>query len=329
MMPSDTSSLMLDPVAPTSPQQKPKVPGTPSAAMGAPATPPGAPPAVPSNPITGLVGGLGGDAGKANDWWQSAQPPAQATGPAATGTTTLTMPDTLFKPTLGTGNGGPSGTPPIPLASQGSAQNVQDLLDQAVNKLGTVDRTQLGQDMFNQFAKESKPVYDAALRSAAQEGAAAGRVGSGGLRERFGNLALDRAQQLQNAQQDFMNQALGGSISDTQNAVSQLGGLQAQNFGQANTLDQEAIQNALNQYFAELGGQNQSFNQGLAMTQLGLSTNPASKDLLASSQLSTNPSDIAALAKQLEQASQHPFSLPPTKVPTGTPSPTGTPVVMS
>lgn len=77
-----------------------------------------------------------------------------------------------------------------------------------------VDRFNLAQDRFNTFVQSTDPQYQAALRQANRYGAATGRLGSGDLRTDFGNLAQQRDLQMRTAQNQFLQDALGGTIDD-------------------------------------------------------------------------------------------------------------------
>ena len=195
--------------------------------------------------------------------------------------------------------GGASGSPTIPIASPGSSSNVQNLLDSATNNMANVDRVGLAKSYFDQIAKEAKPQFALQDQLLAHQNATMGRAGSGMLRNQFGTQAQNQDTMLTNALADLTNQATTGSIQDSFNKVGALSNLQQTNFGQANTLDQEAINNAIQQYDQQLAAQQQEFNQGSTMTGLGLTGNPATLDLSAAGQLLSQPSAAGRLAQQM------------------------------
>jgi hypothetical protein len=211
---------------------------------------------------------------------------------------------------------------------------LQGLVDSSASTLGNVDRTQIAQQLFDQFNTSTAPAYQAALRSATQAAAGTGRIGSGMLRTSYGDLANQRDQQLQTAQQGFMTDALNGTIQDNLNNVNALSGLEGQQFGEQttnnnqldqqqqnqNSLEEQAFDRALEQYQLQQQSTQQQFNNGVTLTNLGSSGNPADYITQMAAQLGVDPSALASLASQLGSSS---VTSPSTPSVTGPSSTTG------
>jgi hypothetical protein len=340
------------------------------------ATPPGAPPALPSTPWSPLGRSEGYTPGQVDRPLGTA-----SLGPTTTGTANpMGSPVVQGNATSGgitaapakpaqvsTGNTGtpqlpsatslaptttPSGTPPftskdvaigstvLPNASS-RLGGLQSMVDQATGKLAAVDRTKLAEDMFGQFSEATDPAYAAALRRATQVGAGAGRVGSGMLRTTYGDLASQRAQQLDLAKRGFMSSALEGSIQDQFNKQRALSGLEGQLFGQEQSqrgelrgergyqggLEEQSYERALQQYLTEQQQQRDRFQRAMQLTAMGEAGNPSQSYLQASGQY--QPLDLYKLAQSMNSAGgatqsttqapipQYP-ALPPKPVPDNT-----------
>jgi hypothetical protein len=181
----------------------------------------------------------------------------------------------------------------------------QSAVDTASQSLANVDRTKLAQSMFDTFAQSSNPAYEASLRDATRSAAGAGRIGSGQLRTSYGNLANQRNLQLDTAKQQFMQDALEGSIGDQFNKVNALSGLEGQQYGEgADTnnqlrtergyqtdLGQQAFNDALTQYRQSQADQAQKFGQGATSAQL----------TTLMKQQGVDPGTIAMLSSSLAQ----------------------------
>lgn len=113
-------------------------------------------------------------------------------------------------PNVGT-PGGPSAMiePPNPTTSVEGG----DLLHTTL--MGpTTDRFKLAGDQFDTFAKSTDPIYQKSLKDATGAAAATGRLGSGQLRTSYGDLAANRALQLDTERSSLLQQAINDSISD-------------------------------------------------------------------------------------------------------------------
>lgn len=104
------------------------------------------------------------------------------------------------------------------------------------------DRYQIAQQELGTFNNATAPYYQRALRDATAQAASAGQLGSGQLRTSLGDLANQRNLQLQTAGQNFLQNALTGSIGDAYRNIGIAQQQQAQ----------------------QLAAQNQTFGQGLA-----------------------------------------------------------------
>jgi hypothetical protein len=190
----------------------------------------------------------------------------------------------------------------------------QSAVDTASQSLANVDRTKLAQQMFDTFTQSTNPAYEASIRDATRAAAGAGRIGSGQLRTSYGNLANQRNLQLGTAQQQFMQDALEGSIGDQFNKVNALSGLEGQQYGEgADTnnqlrtergyqtdLSQQAFNNALTQWRQRQADQQQKFGQGITTLGLADANNPAGTIAALGAQ-GVDPSILAILSSSLAQ----------------------------
>jgi hypothetical protein len=213
-----------------------------------------------------------------------------------------TLPPPPPAPTTQTPAGIQIGDAVMPGASPRLA-GTQGAVDSAASGLAGVDRTKLAQQMFDTFTEATNPAYEASIRDATRAGAGAGRIGSGQLRTSYGNLADQRNRQLSTAQQQFMENALEGSIGDQFNKVSALSGLEGQQYGEGvdsnnqlrtergyqTGLGQQAFENAMAQWRQQQSDQGQQFGQSATTAQL----------LASLKQSGVDPSIIATLSKSL------------------------------
>ena len=173
--------------------------------------------------------------------------------------------------------------------------NLRGLVDTAAGGLANVDRVALAKDMFNTFKSESDPAYQADLRDAMRFGAAGGQVGSGQLRTRFGDLALQRGRDLQNEEDKLIQGATQGSIADAFNKFGALSGFEGQVYGE-NAADRNELR-------GERGYQGsldqQAFERAMQGYQVGSQGNPADYLLTEARARGASPSEIAELAKSL------------------------------
>ena len=173
--------------------------------------------------------------------------------------------------------------------------NLRGLVDAAAGGLANVDRVQLAKDAFNTFKSESDPAYKADLDLAEQYGAAGGQVGSGMLRTKFGNLALQRARDLQNEQDRLIQGATEGSIADAFNKFGALSGAEGQVYGE-NANDRNELRGERG-YQVSL--EQQAFERALQSYEVGQQGNPSDYLLQMAKQYGGSPEEIAALARQL------------------------------
>lgn len=158
--------------------------------------------------------------------------------PAAQPATTTAL------PAPATQTAGDSFASPVP-ASSGPTLTPTDpnnpLTAQTITPGQTADRFAIAQQRFDQFAKSTEPAYQSALRQANRMGAASGRLGSGSLRTDFGNLANQRNLQLDTGRDQFLTNALEGSIGDAWQGI----GLAERQQGFQNQQQQQAFANEL------------------------------------------------------------------------------------
>jgi len=148
------------------------------------------------------------------------------------------------------------------------------------------DRFKIAGDQWDAFQKSSDPAYQASLRDANRMGAAAGGLGSGQLRTSLGDLASNRALQMDMQKQNFLSDALKGTIGDQfgdLNQANQQQGFQQgqQQQGFNNEVQKQTLQEMLT------GG---NFNRGLQALTAGGAANPADVQLLLSQIFGNNAS---------------------------------------
>jgi hypothetical protein len=160
------------------------------------------------------------------------------------------------------------------------------LVDNAAGGVANVDRVALAKQAFNTFKSETDPAYAATMQDAARYGAAGGQVGSGQLRTRFGDLALQRSRDLQNEEDGLVQNATQGSIQDSFQKLGALSGLEGQQYGEG--------ANDRNELRQERGNK---LNTGLSLLGEGSSGNPADHYAQMARQLGMDPSALQALTK--------------------------------
>jgi hypothetical protein len=109
------------------------------------------------------------------------------------------------------------------------------------------DRFQLAQDRYKQFLTDSAPGDFDALRALRQSEASSGRIGSSMEAKGFADLGSRIQAARSSAQNQFMTNALEGTIQDRRNNLSDLSGLEGQQFDQG--------QASRNEYRGERGYQ--------------------------------------------------------------------------
>lgn len=120
------------------------------------------------------------------------------------------------------------------------------LLNQTIGAPTQNDPYQIAQQQWDAFQKATNPTYEASLRDAVRQAAGAGAIGSGQLNTSLGDLANNRATQLDSQRQSLLANAL---TTANENAYRNVGIAQQQ------------------QGFQQ-GQQQTAFNQGITQTQL-------------------------------------------------------------
>ncbi len=176
-----------------------------------------------------------------------------------------------------------------------------DLRFDAILPDAGVNRLDLANQYFDQFQEASNPAYEQALREATQRAAANGILGSGMLTNTYGDVATQRAHDLDLARRGFLTDALQGTIQDAINNRAELRGERGYQTDQARQAVQDEIQRILLE--SQLG--NQSFNQQLDLAQLlgqlGFAGNPDDALLTGSSQQQAQADQYYAMIGQLLQ----------------------------
>lgn len=196
-------------------------------------------------------------------------------------------------------------------------QATQGNVDTVANQLANgPDRFQLAQDRFKTYSDQTDPAFQASIRSATQQAAANGAIGSGMLGTTYGNLGLQRSRDLQNERDTLFNNALEGTIGDTRANAGILSGLEGQQYGEG-VNDQNALrgersyQNGMEQQAYDRGVQglqledqltNSQFGRGLAQEQLGLQNNPAQMQMMLSGIYGQQASDAGKALSGLVQS---------------------------
>ena len=303
--------------------------GTPTPAA---TTPPGSLPAATQTALTTQLGGLLGPE-------QGAVPPVSVNGlttaPASSMITelagnlgganapaTATPPAPLVNPIPNPGApapvsvtnaGGIGGTAATPftganIPTTGSAYAPQTtavtpentLTNQQISVAPTADRFALAQQKMSDFVNQSNPAYQAALREATQRSAAAGGLGSGMLRTSYGNAELARENQMNTAQNQFLTNALEGTIGDAYKNAD----LATQQQGFQNTQQQDAFRNQMLQQELANQMQQQGFNQAMQQLNSGSTGSPADMGVLLSQIFGNQATGSANAAGQIAQGVQ-------------------------
>lgn len=236
------------PIATENPNQYPKP--RPFGTFGTPQAPSAPPPGISKPPVPSTPGQTG--------YRQPATPlspdqpsPNNPYPPVATENPGQ-MPQTVAPPSgptnaAGTATGAETGNLPSSyLSAYGPNSN---LIGSQINPSAQPNRMDIANQYFQEAQQATNPAYQAALRDATQRAAATGSLGSGMLNTSYGNLALQRAQNLDNLQRELQTQATEGTIGDQRfnTAVAQ----QQQGYQAAQA--QQALQNRIQQLMAEQG----------------------------------------------------------------------------
>lgn len=180
--------------------------------------------------------------------------------------------------TLGGYLGGITGGPASQYANVTPTDPNNDLRSQTITPGPALDRYKLAQDQLKTFNDATQPYYDASLRDANRQAAASGRLGSGMLRTSIGDLANQRNLQLETQGQSFLQDALSGSVSDSQFNLDKL--LQEQQY-QTGAQNQAFNQNVVGQQLQD-ALTNSSFGRALSSLNAGSANDPSSMLMMLS-----------------------------------------------
>lgn len=174
------------------------------------------------------------------------------------------------------------------------------LTNQQIQVAPTADRFALANQKFSDFVNSSDPAYQAALREATQRSAAAGGLGSGMLRTSYGNAELARENAMNTARNQFMTDALQGTIGDAYNNAQ----LAAQQQGFQNQQQQQAFQQAVTQQQLQDQLTNSAFARASQQLASGSTGSPVDTGLLLSNlfgnQASQAGSAVSGIANGLQ-----------------------------
>lgn len=162
----------------------------------------------------------------------------------------------------------------------------------------TPDRYALAQQQYGTFADQTDPEYQATLRDATKLSSANGTMGSGMLRTRYGDLALQRGRDLQNERDSLFQTAQQQTMADRQATLAATMGAEGQVNSQdaANRNEQRterdyqanrgdtALAQMLNQRQVEDGLTGTAFNRAALQTEMGYGNDPALAQLTAAGQ---------------------------------------------
>jgi hypothetical protein len=194
----------------------------------------------------------------------------QPGGTAATPAPTTATPSTTAPAAPAAGSGpagayGPTGAETGSLPSGPGSQLTaygpdSSLIGSQINASSNPSRSDIANQYFQEAQTASNPAYEAALRDATQRAAATGSLGSGMLNTSYGNLALQRSQDLDTLQKELQTQATAGTIQDNQYNTGVAQQQQAYQAAQA----QQALQNQIAQLQLEnqIGGSQAGYLAG-------------------------------------------------------------------
>ncbi len=214
--------------------------------------------------------GLGGLLAQLGAGGTSASPGSPATG---AGTPSSGLGTALAG--LGIGQGGQANNGGVNLTPT-TAGNA--LTNQTISPGPATDRFKIAQDQYDAAQQASQPGYDASLRDANRHAFGQGRGVSGQLRTSLGDLAANRATELDSQRRGFLDNALTGSIQDAYNNL----GIAQQQQGFQNTQQQEAFGNAIQQALAQEQLTNGAFGRSAATEQAGYANDPSQIALILS-----------------------------------------------
>ena len=250
---------------------------------GAPAAQTSAPSSAPPTGMRSIAPGAANDVGtpssglgsllaQLGQGGTSGAPGGPATG---AGTPSSGIGSLLAQLGLGQGQGGQANNGGATLTPT-TAQNA--LTNQTISPGPATDRFKIAQDQYDAAQQASQPGYEASLRDANRQAFGAGRGVSGQLRTSLGDLAANRATQLDSERRGFLDNALTGSIDD---AYKNLGIAQQQQ-GFQNTQQQEAFSNAIQQALAQEQLISGAYGRAAGNEQAGYANDPSQIALILS-----------------------------------------------
>lgn len=151
----------------------------------------------------------------------------------------------------------------IPGVSLTATNPANDLRGQTIAPGATADRFGIANQQLQNWNATTAPQFQSDLRGATSNAAATGRLGSGGLRTSLGDLTYNRDVQRQGQQNNFLTNALTGSIDDAYKNV----GIAQQQQGYQTGLQNQTFQQGLAAQNQADSQYNNLFNQNLAQTQ--------------------------------------------------------------
>lgn len=200
----------------------------------------------------------------------AAGPTGGASGTAGTSTGTSTGTNT------GTGNGGYQAG--MGNVTQNATTPQNTLTNYTLSRAAGADRYAQAQNQWDAWQRATDPQYQAATRDALRNAAAGGALGSGMLNTSLGDLASNRALQMDTQKQNFLSQALTGSIEDAFRDV----GIAQQQQGFQNNQQQQAFGNAMQSTSLQEALRSGAFSRALQALTAGSNQNPADVAMMLS-----------------------------------------------
>lgn len=110
---------------------------------------------------------------------------------------------------------------------------MQQQQDETLEKIFSgPDRFKLGEERWKDWLSKTQPDYEQLIRSATEEAAAHGRLHSGMLTSRYGDVATQRAREMDITGREFLREALEGSVQDRERALAAIRGVLGEERGE-------------------------------------------------------------------------------------------------
>lgn len=170
-----------------------------------------------------------------------------------------------------------------------------NLTDKTISRASGADRFQLAQDQWDAFQRSTNPAYEAELRDANRMAAAGGALGSGKLQSSIGDLATNRANQLDSQRTNLLTEALNNAIADSFGDASLAERQQQFQAGRSDTAFGQGVQ----QTQLEEALRNGDFSRALAALTAGSSGNPADIDMALSQIFGSQASEAGKALAEL------------------------------